>query len=115
MQGNRSNRYNGQWVSASMHRDWDPRSEHQWNHHSYRYYDGGWLLINFEPAPVYSGDGSVQSQVQERLASGGFYDGPIDGYIGPQTRAGIANYQGSNGLEVTGTINQPLLISMGLN
>jgi len=42
---------------------------------------------------------------QSALKKEGFDPGPVDGIMGPKTMAAIRNFQSSNGLEVTGTIN----------
>ena len=52
------------------------------------------------------------STIQEELANQGFYLGPIDGRMGPQTEAAIRAYQQSRGLPVTGTPSQALLQSL---
>jgi len=117
VQGNRSNHYSGRWVDASVHRDWNRDSIHEWNHHHYRWYDGGWLIVDFGPSysPYsYGRSGSLAVNVQERLAERGYYNGPIDGEIGPGTRHAISNYQADYGLWVTGRINGQLLASLGL-
>jgi len=53
--------------------------------------------------------------VQERLADLGYYDGLIDGIMGPQTRAAIGTYEGTHNLVVDGTISTRLLARMGLS
>jgi hypothetical protein len=58
---------------------------------------------------------SISEQVQEDLAQQGYYQGPIDGVVGPGTRAAIAAYQRDSGLPVTGAIDGGLLRSLGLN
>jgi hypothetical protein len=114
VRGNQSNHYDGQWVSADSHSDWDVNSEHSWNHHHYRYYDGGWLIIDMDPSPIVVGGGSTGTSVQASLAQQGYYHGPIDGDIGPGTRRAIAHYEGDNGLPVNGVIDEPLLVSLRL-
>ncbi len=112
--GTRDNHYQGRWFAADSHRDWDHDGDHYWNHHHYRWYDGGWLIIDLNYAPDYATYDSVEVAVQQRLADQGYYDGPIDGDIGPMSSQAIANYQGDHGLRVTGDINDPLLESLGL-
>jgi peptidoglycan hydrolase-like protein with peptidoglycan-binding domain len=48
------------------------------------------------------------------LRTQGYYHGAIDGLIGPQTRAALAQYQRSHGLVVTAAIDQPTLATLGL-
>jgi hypothetical protein len=68
--------------------------------------------------PIYAYNGlspdQVTVNVQEQLAAAGYYDGPIDGLLGPMTREAIANYQADNGLAVTSAIDEPTLATMGL-
>ena len=57
---------------------------------------------------------SVESDVQYALSRKGYYGGPIDGDVGPRTRAAIRAYQVDKALPVTGRIDRPLLYSLGL-
>ncbi len=57
---------------------------------------------------------SADAAVQGALARRGYYQGPIDGEIGPISNRAIARYQQDRGLRVTGTINPSLLQSLGL-
>lgn len=66
------------------------------------YYSGG-----------YSGN-STGAAVQRALARRGYYNGSIDGAIGPQSRRAIARYQQDQGLRVTGDISSSLINSLGL-
>ena len=91
-QGNRANRYGGRWIAADAHADWGNSGEHYWNHRHYRWYDGGWLIISPGYAPGYGTGSSVGADVQQTLAAQGYYNGPIDGDIGPRSRRAIANY-----------------------
>jgi len=63
--------------------------------------------------PVYA-TYPVETSVQVELKKRGYYSGTIDGQIGPATSRSISVYQSKNGLKVTGTINQPLLVSLGI-
>ena len=53
-------------------------------------------------------------QVQEQLSASGHEPGPIDGLWGPRTRAGVMDFQRSNGIEATGQIDQETLVSLGV-
>ncbi|TDU81224.1 putative peptidoglycan binding protein [Prosthecobacter fusiformis] len=57
---------------------------------------------------------STEMSVQRELAKRGYYNGPIDGSIGPGSRASIARYQRDRRLPVTGSIDSYLLRSLGL-
>jgi hypothetical protein len=48
-------------------------------------------------------------QAQERLQAAGFAPGPLDGQLGPQTRAALRRYQQRKGLPVTGTLDPQTL------
>lgn len=54
------------------------------------------------------------AEVQRALARRGYYRGPIDGDIGPGSRAAIARYQADRGMRPTGQIDSRLLRSLGL-
>jgi hypothetical protein len=110
--GSRADNYGGQWFAGNSHRDWDRNERHRWNNHDYRWYQGGWLIIDSGYTPYQSSGSSIAINVQRRLTEQGYYRGPIDGDIGPGTRNAIANYQSDYGLRVTGRINNALLASL---
>ncbi|MEP6809815.1 MAG: peptidoglycan-binding protein [Chthoniobacterales bacterium] len=56
----------------------------------------------------------VVVSVQERLQRQGYYDGSIDGSLGPITRGALAAYQSDQGLAITSAIDQPTLATLGL-
>jgi hypothetical protein len=114
VQGNQGNHYDGRWFAASSHSDWDQHIDHRWRNHDYRWYDGGWLIIDIGPGPGYDTGGSIGANVQASLAQQGYYGGPIDGYIGRGTRRAISHYESDNGLQVNGEIDEPLLVSLRL-
>jgi len=57
---------------------------------------------------------SVGASVQQALARAGYYNGSVDGQIGPKSRRSIAAYQQDHGLAITGNINSALMASLGL-
>jgi len=73
------------------------------------YYDGPIYASNpdYDPAQVVA---NVQSALQQQ----GYYQGDIDGILGPQTRAALAEYQSAQGLEPTGLVDQPTLETLGM-
>ena len=126
----RANNYGGRWFAANTHPGWNRGGEYYWNHHHYRWFDGGWLIVDagmwpygypygypyaydYGNQPVYAGS-SVAADVQSRLAQLGYYQGDVDGDVGPLTQQAIASYQSDQGLPVTGQIDQPLLQSLGI-
>ncbi len=62
----------------------------------------------------YGVNGSLVVQVQRRLASAGYYSGPVDGVMGRGTRRAIRAFERSHGLPADGTIHRRLLATMGL-
>jgi peptidoglycan hydrolase-like protein with peptidoglycan-binding domain len=53
-------------------------------------------------------------KVQEALRDKGYYTGQIDGILGPQTRAGIRQYQKSENLTVTGHLDAETAGKLGV-
>jgi peptidoglycan hydrolase-like protein with peptidoglycan-binding domain len=45
-------------------------------------------------------------QAQQKLADEGLYRGPVDGLMGPQTKAALSAYQQKNGLQQTARLDQ---------
>ncbi|MBA2585598.1 MAG: peptidoglycan-binding protein [Chthoniobacterales bacterium] len=108
-----------------------------WRHHHTRiiligggfyFWDAGWwypawgysTAYNYYPydGPIYANNDlspdRVIADVQEALQQDGYYDGYVDGELGPQTREAIARYQRDNGLLVTSAIDEPTLAALGL-
>jgi peptidoglycan hydrolase-like protein with peptidoglycan-binding domain len=48
-------------------------------------------------------------QIQSNLQSRGLYDGPIDGILGPQTRAALVKYQEAQGRRSTAVLDPQTL------
>jgi hypothetical protein len=94
----------------------------------YWYWNNGWWYPAYGYDPYYSNyvydgpiygygnvaPGDVTSEVQQALAQQGYYQGPIDGILGPMTRSAIARFQADRGLATTAAIDQPTLASLGL-
>lgn len=57
-------------------------------------------------APSTTIDTPSKTQIQQALKNAGFYQGPIDGKIGSQTREAIQNFQAANGLKVDGVVGK---------
>jgi len=53
--------------------------------------------------------------VQKELAKLGYYHGPIDGLIGPQTGRAISWFQSVDKLSVTGRIDDPTLKALQIS
>jgi Putative peptidoglycan binding domain len=66
----------------------------------------GMLCLVLWPAAIAAhGDWRI-GQAQERLKATGFDPGPIDGVLGPQTRAALRRYQASQGVPATGALDE---------
>ena len=79
------------------------------------------LTFSSPRPPVYNatryyepGVSSLEAGVQRALRKRGYYSGPLDGDIGPRSRAAIREYQAEHGLEANGRIDDPLLRSLGI-
>ena len=83
-----------------------------YDYYGYYPYSYGYYSYN-RPGYGYAG-GSVVAQVQSRLARAGYYHGPIDGVMGPQTHYAIRAYERNHGLRSDGVISGPLFRNMGL-
>jgi len=133
----RNARFNGARYAAfyNYQRTWHDRAWWRSNFTTIVFVGGGWwawwdgywypcwgyVASYWYPydGPIYTGyatltPGRVIVEVQQQLGVDGYYAGPIDGRMGPQTRAGIAAFQADNGLTVTSTIDQPTLQTLGL-
>ncbi len=132
----RGDAFRGQRYAAfrNYNRQWHDRS--WWRSHYNRivFVNNGWYYWNagywfpawgYAPSVSYVYDGPIYAynglspdqvtvNVQEQLARAGYYDGPIDGVLGPMTREAIAAYQADNGLSVTSAIDEPTLATLGL-
>jgi hypothetical protein len=133
----RSDRFAGRPYLAfrNYHRQWHDRS--WWRSHFNRiiFVSGGWYFWDagfwypawgYDPGYYYPYDGPIYGyrdltpdqiveNVQLQLQRDGYYDGPIDGILGPQTREAIAQFQADNGLAITSAIDEPTLNTLGLS
>ena len=57
----------------------------------------------------------VIANVQSTLQAQGYYQGAIDGVLGPVTRAALASYQSDHNLYATAAIDEPTLESLGMS
>src|SRR5436309_11551444 len=81
-----------------------------WGYDSNAYYayDGPIYAYNNLPPD------QVIANVQAALQHQGYYQGEVDGLLGPLTRAAVANYQRDHGLYITSAIDRPTLSSLGM-
>jgi len=131
--GHRCHFYNNYWVI------YDPWPLYPWGYGYYPYdyyYDPGYYDSSYydsgysDPAysdsryyndsnhpsdPAVHESGSRVSDVQRALAREGYYDGAIDGVLGPGTRRALRNYQRDHNIDATGGINQPVIEALRLH
>ena len=70
-------------------------------------------------APIYVGSHAeppdrVIADVQASLQQMGYYQGEVDGLLGPLTRQALTAYQADHGLYTTTVIDEPTLSSLGM-
>ena len=58
--------------------------------------------------------GERAKKLQEKLKAEGCYDGPVDGFIGPLTKAGLEKFQEKNGFEASGKLDMQTAQALGL-
>jgi Putative peptidoglycan binding domain len=122
------------WAFRNYRPAWHDRG--WWHGHYNRvvFVYGGWYYWNsgwwypawgYAPNAYYAYDGpiyaynslppdQVVANVQAALQAQGYYQGQVDGLLGPLTREAIAGYQRDNGLYTTAAIDQPTLESLGM-
>lgn len=118
--GHRCHFHNGFWFI------YDPFLWYPWDYgyYPYGYYDAPYYDESVYPAEEYAqapdathseytGDARV-SDVQGALAREGYYDGAIDGMLGPATRNALRRYQRDHGLDVTGGITSGTIHALRL-
>src|SRR5438067_7524028 len=132
----RGDAFRGQRYAAfrNYHRQWHDRS--WWRSHYDRivFVNSGWYYWNagywfpawgYAPSAYYAYDGPIYGynglapdrvivDVQSQLQRDGYYDGAVDGVLGPMTREAIAAFQADNGLAVTSVIDEPALATLGI-
>jgi hypothetical protein len=114
--------------------------DHDWWHANYGanlvLIAGGWYFLNngfWAPAwgynsaqayypyngPIYAYHNlppdQVIANVQANLQQQGYYTGEVDGLLGPLTQEALVNFQNSNGLAPTGSIDEPTLGTLGMS
>ncbi|HJW38010.1 MAG TPA: peptidoglycan-binding protein [Candidatus Udaeobacter sp.] len=128
--------FRGQQYAAfrNYNRQWHDRG--WWRSHYDRivFVNSGWYYWNagywfpawgYAASAYYAFDGPIYGynglapdrvivDVQSQLQRDGYYDGAVDGELGPMTREAIAAFQEDHGLAVTSVIDQPTLVTLGI-
>jgi len=129
---------NWRGASYTVFRNYAPQWHNQgWWHNHYKrivfvfgapyYWNAGYWFPawGYYPNAYYAWDGPIYAynnlppdqviaNVQATLQQQGYYNGEVDGLVGPLTRGAIADYQRDRGLYVTSTIDPPTLQSLGI-
>ncbi len=135
IQGSQYWQGNNYWAFRNYNPLWHDRV--WWRNHYNRivFVYGGWYYWNsgwwypawgYAPNSYYAYDGpiygynslppdQVVANVQAALQAQGYYQGEVDGLLGPLTREAIAGYQRDHGLYMTSAIDQPTLSSLGMS
>jgi putative peptidoglycan binding protein len=119
--------YHPQWHDQGWYRSHYNRVEligggyYYWNN-GYWYpawgYDPSAQYYAYD-APIYVGSRAeppdrVIADVQAALQEMGYYQGEVDGLLGPLTREALTAYQTDHGLYTTAVIDEPTLSSLGM-
>ena len=85
---------------------------------SSNYDQGGYDSSNYNRNGYGSNDRSAVAaevaDLQDKLATAGYYHGRIDGALGPETRHALVRYQSAKGLEPSGNLTPDTLRSLGM-
>jgi len=81
------------------------------------YYRYPYDYSSYDYGPAYDSQywNKLAVSVQSELARRGYYQGPVDGVIGSDSRQAIRAFQSAQGLPVTGSIDTKLLKALGIN
>ena len=122
-------------VFVNYHPQWHDTWWWNWHHPHVVSIYGGWYYWDnsywypawgYAPNSIYYYDGPIYgsspaedpaqtvANVQTALQQQGYYSGEVDGILGPQTRAALAEYQSAQGLEPTGAVDEPTLETLGM-
>jgi len=122
-------------VFVNYHPQWHDTWWWNWHHPHVVFIYGGWYYwdnsywypawgyapdsVYYVDAPIYASSpaedpAQVVANVQSALQEQGYYQGDIDGVLGPQTRAALAEYQSAQGIEPTGLVDEPTLETLGM-
>jgi hypothetical protein len=123
-------------VFRSYHPEWHEQGWYRSHYNRVELIGGGYYYWNngywypawgYDPsaqyyaydAPIYVGSSAeppdrVIADVQAALQEMGYYQGEVDGLLGPLTREALTAYQSDHGLYATAVIDEPTLSSLGM-
>jgi Putative peptidoglycan binding domain len=123
-------------VFRSYHPEWHDQGWYRSHYNRVELIGGGYYYWNngywfpawgYDPsaqyyaydAPIYVGSRAeppdrVIADVQSALQQMGYYQGEVDGLLGPLTREALTAYQTDHGLYTTAVIDEPTLSSLGM-
>jgi len=124
-------------VFRSYHPEWHDQAWYRTHYNRVELIGGGYYYWNngywypawgYDPsaqyyaydAPIYVGSHAeppdrVIADVQGALQEMGYYQGEVDGLLGPLTREALTAYQNDHGLYTTAVIDEPTLSSLGMS
>jgi hypothetical protein len=124
-------------VFRSYHSEWHDEGWYHSHYPNVTLIAGGYYFFNngywfpawgYSPSaqyyaydgPIYVGQHAeppdkVIADVQSLLQQMGYYQGEVDGLLGPLTREALTAYQADQGLTTTAAIDEPTLDSLGLS
>jgi hypothetical protein len=133
----RGDRFAGRNYAAfrNYHRAWHDRGWWRGHYNNIIFVSGGWYFWNagywypawgYDPGYYYPYDGPIYGaatltpdqivmSTQQQLRDDGYYNGPIDGVLGSQTRYALAAFQADHGLAVTSAVDEPTLATLGIS
>jgi hypothetical protein len=134
IQGSQNWQGKNYWAFRNYRPAWHERNWWNRNYNRVVFVYGGWYYWNagwwypawgYAPNAYYAYDGPIYgynglppdqviANVQAALQQQGYYQGAVDGLLGPLTRGAIADYQRDHGLYETASIDQPTLESLGM-
>jgi hypothetical protein len=97
------------WYPGWGYYDWGYPYYADYGYYGYDYPDYYYPDNGYYSGQNGSSGASIEVLVQSALARRGYYEGQVDGVIGPGTRSAIREFQRDNGLPVTGRIDSQLV------
>jgi len=104
-----SNYYDQGGYNYNDQSNYYDRGGYNYNDQSNYYDQGGNTSTSYDQSTAVA-----VAEVQDQLATAGYYHGQIDGVLGPETRRALLRYQSDKGLGATGSLTMETRQSLGL-